>query len=64
MNWQSRRSKERLYSHPDYPDAHYHLARLLDDLGQFGEAEVHWQQFLELAPESPWAEEARIRLQS
>jgi tetratricopeptide (TPR) repeat protein len=52
-----------LYSHGDYPDAHYHLARVLDDLGRFGEAESHWREFLELAPESPWAEEARIRLQ-
>ncbi len=52
-----------LFSHPDYPDAHYHLARVLDELGRFGEAESHWQDFLELAPESPWAEEARIRLQ-
>jgi tetratricopeptide (TPR) repeat protein len=52
-----------LSSHPDYPDAHYHLARLLDDLGRFGEAEGHWREFVELAPESPWAEEARTRLQ-
>lgn len=51
-----------LSSHPDYPDAHYHLARLLDDLGRFGEAEVHWREFLQLAPESPWADEARSRL--
>lgn len=51
-----------LHSHPDYPDVHYHLARLLDDQGRFGEAESHWGAFLELAPESPWAEEARIRL--
>jgi tetratricopeptide (TPR) repeat protein len=51
-----------LSSHPDYPDAHYHLARVLDDLGRFGEAEDHWRAFLELAPESPWADEARTRL--
>jgi tetratricopeptide (TPR) repeat protein len=51
-----------LASHPDYPDVHYHLARLLDDLGRFGEAEAHWQVFLELVPESPWADEARARL--
>jgi tetratricopeptide (TPR) repeat protein len=53
-----------LHSHPDYPDARYHLARLLDDLGRLSEAEGHWRAFLEQAAESPWADEARIRLQS
>lgn len=48
--------------HPDYPDVHYHLARLLDDRGQAGEAEPHWQAFLRLAPHSPWSGEARQRL--
>ncbi|MBL6724217.1 MAG: tetratricopeptide repeat protein, partial [Rubripirellula sp.] len=43
-------------------EAHYHLASLLDELGQGDEAEVHWRRFLELAPESPWAQEARDRL--
>ena len=28
------------------------------------EAEPHWQTFLDLAPKSPWAEEARQRLDS
>jgi tetratricopeptide (TPR) repeat protein len=48
--------------HPDYADAHYHLARSLDELGRRGEAENHWRSFLSLAPDSPWAEEARGRL--
>ncbi|MFM7846898.1 MAG: tetratricopeptide repeat protein [Planctomycetota bacterium] len=48
--------------HPDYPDAHYHLARTLDDCGRTVEAEEHWREFLRLAPDSPWAEEARQRL--
>ncbi len=48
--------------HPDYADAHYHLARLLDERGRSGEAEVHWQAFIELAPDSPWSDEARARL--
>lgn len=48
--------------HEDYPDVHFHLARLLDDLQQFEQAESHWQKFLRLAPESPWAQEARERL--
>lgn len=49
--------------HADFPDAHYHLARTLDELGQGDEAEAHWSQFLSLVPNSPWADEARLRLQ-
>ena len=48
--------------HEDYSEAHYHMANLLDELGQDQQAEHHWQRFLELAPESPWAQEARDRL--
>ena len=48
--------------HPDYADAHYHLARTLDQLGRRDEATPHWEAFLDLAPGSPWAEEARNRL--
>lgn len=50
--------------HDDYPDVHYHLARTLDDLGRDEEAEGYWRQFLTLAPDSPWADEARDRLGS
>jgi tetratricopeptide (TPR) repeat protein len=49
--------------HGDYPDVHYHLARTLDDMGSRDEADRHWDRFLELAPNSPWADEARLRLQ-
>jgi len=52
-----------LLHHADYPDVHFHLARLLDEMGRPLEAETHWQQFLHLAPKSPWAEEARERLE-
>jgi tetratricopeptide (TPR) repeat protein len=48
--------------HPDYADAHYHLARLLDRLNRSSEAARHWQLFVNLAPASPWVEEARNRL--
>ncbi|MCG8583570.1 MAG: tetratricopeptide repeat protein [Pirellulales bacterium] len=48
--------------HADYPDAHYHLARVLDELGRDIEAIRHWQLFVALVPDSPWAEEARQRL--
>jgi tetratricopeptide (TPR) repeat protein len=48
--------------HPDYCDVHYHLARTLDDQGQAADARVHWRRFLDMAPTSPWADEARNRL--
>lgn len=50
--------------HPHYADAHYHLARLLDETPAASDAERHWRRFLELAPESPWAEEAQQRLEA
>jgi tetratricopeptide (TPR) repeat protein len=50
--------------HPDYADAHYHLARLLDEGNRSAEAVCHWRLFLNLAPASPWADEARERMQS
>jgi tetratricopeptide (TPR) repeat protein len=48
--------------HPEYADAHYHLARILDQSGRAPEALAHWQAFLNLAPDSPWADQARQRL--
>ena len=47
-----------LRHHPDFPDAHYHLARLLKKCDRHEEALQHWRSFLVLAPESPWADEA------
>ncbi|MCA9105545.1 MAG: MerR family transcriptional regulator [Pirellulaceae bacterium] len=49
--------------HAEYPDAHFHLARLLDQMKERAQAEYHWRTFLRLAPQSPWAEEARLRLE-
>ncbi|MDX1962421.1 MAG: tetratricopeptide repeat protein [Pirellulales bacterium] len=48
--------------HPEYPDVHFHLARALTELNRPAAARPHWLQFLKLAPESPWAEEARRQL--
>jgi len=48
--------------HPEYADAHYHLARILDELDRPAEAQTHWQAFLALAPDSPWADQARQRI--
>ena len=50
--------------HPDFPDAHFHLGRTLDELSRREEAEIHWRKFLDLAADSPWAEEAVHRLES
>jgi tetratricopeptide (TPR) repeat protein len=52
-----------LEQYRDYADVHYHLARTLDDLDRTSDAIVHWKEFLALAPESPWAEEARSRVE-
>ena len=48
--------------HPDYADAHFHLAQLLEEQ-ENPESLFHWQEFLRLAPDSPWAETARQRLE-
>ncbi|MEC7501766.1 MAG: MerR family transcriptional regulator [Planctomycetota bacterium] len=48
--------------HPDYADVHLHLARSLDEQNNRPDAETHWRRFLEIAPESPWAQQARQRL--
>jgi tetratricopeptide (TPR) repeat protein len=48
--------------HAGFADAHFHLARLLDAMNRPHEASRHWQEFLALAPASPWAEEAHDRI--
>jgi len=47
--------------HPSFADAHFHLARLLDATNRSQDATYHWQRFLDLAPASPWADEALDR---
>ena len=51
-----------LEHHPEYADVMYHLAQQLDSVGRAEDATVHWKNFLNLAPKSPWADEARERL--
>jgi tetratricopeptide (TPR) repeat protein len=48
--------------HPDFADVHFHTANVLERLDRPDEAQRHFRQFLELAPESPWADAARQRL--
>jgi tetratricopeptide (TPR) repeat protein len=45
-----------------YPDVHYHLAKCLDEVGDAEQATTHWVRFLQLSPQSPWADEALERL--
>lgn len=51
-----------LAQHGDYADVHFFLARALDQANRRDEATPYWIRFLELAPASAWAEEARERL--
>lgn len=56
--------KGALELHSEYSDVHHHLAQVLDDLGRYDEAREHWQHFLRLTPNSPWAQEAKNRLEA
>lgn len=51
-----------LRQEPEYADAHWHVAAVLTALGREPEARHHLRTFLNLAPESPWAESAREQL--
>ena len=48
--------------HPDYPDAHLHLAEALHAAGDSDAALPHWQQYLAFDRCGPWADLARQRL--
>ena len=48
---------------PEFADAHFNLAMLLETLGNAGRARDHWRRYLELDPESKWAEIIRQRLE-
>lgn len=51
-----------LRQQPDYADAHWHMAGVLEDSGRPADAQRHLWAFLALAPESPWAALARAKL--
>ena len=51
-----------LRTDPGFADAHFNLAMALSDLGQRDEARSHWETYLKLDPDSPWAEIARRHL--
>ena len=47
---------------PDFADAHWQLAGILEEIGRIEEAKHHLREFLSLAPESPWTDAAREKL--
>ncbi len=51
-----------LATHPDFPDAHFHLAEALRHTGRLDEAQSHWEIYLQFDQHGPWAETARQRL--
>ena len=51
-------------SDPAFADAHFNLAMALEDVGQRSEAKKHWQTYLQLEPQGPWAEVARRHLKA
>jgi tetratricopeptide (TPR) repeat protein len=48
---------------PQYADAHFNLAACLEKLGRPPEARKHWAAYLQLDPDSGWAEVARQHLE-
>jgi tetratricopeptide (TPR) repeat protein len=50
--------------HADYPDAHWHVADTLVQLGRSQEAAAHWRKYLEFDRRGPWADQARQRLRA
>ncbi|MGB7328193.1 MAG: tetratricopeptide repeat protein, partial [Rubripirellula sp.] len=50
--------------HPGYVEAHFGLANLLEQMGDHHQAAEHWRMVIQFAPQSPWAQQARSRLQS
>ena len=51
-----------LRQQPDYADAHWHLAGVLDEVGRESEAIRHLRTFVALSPDSPWVRMALDRL--
>ena len=48
--------------YPDFPDAHFHLAGVLEKLESADVAAEHWRKYLEFDQRGPWAEVARAHL--
>lgn len=53
-----------LMLHDGYSEVHYHLAGVLEADDRHVEAQHHWKRFVDLAPESPWANDALDRIRA
>ncbi len=53
---------EALSSDPSFADAHFNLAMALEERGDVRVARAHWQHYLELEPDGPWADIAAKHL--
>lgn len=47
---------------PSFADARFNLAMALEELGRAADARPHWETYLRLDPDGPWAEIARRHL--
>jgi len=45
-----------------FSDAHFNLAMALEEIGHTSPARAHWEAYLALEPDGPWADIARRRL--
>jgi len=52
-----------IQTEPEFADAHFNLAMVLEVLGNIGRARQHWQRYLEFDPASKWAEFIKRRLE-
>ena len=48
---------------PEFEEAHFNLAMVLEALGNDRRARDHWRRYLELDPESKWADFVKRRLE-
>ena len=55
--------KKAIQVEPEFADAHFNLAMVLETLGNDRRARDHWRRYLELDPESKWAEFIKRRLE-
>jgi tetratricopeptide (TPR) repeat protein len=55
--------KKAIQGEPEFADAHFNLAMVLEAVGNDRRARDHWRRYLELDPQSQWAEFIKRRLE-
>jgi DNA-binding transcriptional MerR regulator len=58
----SERFEEALRRDPAFANAHFNLAMVLEELDEADASRQHWRAYLELDPDTPWADIARRHL--